>query len=349
MKRLTLTGAGGGGITALGVLNLDRCTFVGNSTTSGGGAIAAEGTFSATRCTFFGNSAQWGGAMMVNSGTADLSHCTFLGNRSIGLGASSGGGAVDIFEGFAVPSPAVVLQYCLFSGNSSFTGTGPDIWYEGGSVTTSGNLVGNGKDSGITDGANGNIIGTPAVPINAGVAALDNYGGLTKTVLVLPGSPAINAATGSTHTTDQRGFPVIGVPDIGAVEFQGNDDLGGFWLLDSDGDGVRFGAEFALGMNLAANDPGNAKNLKVTKNGSGNPVITLGRNPAANSTTTWRVSRSTTLLPGSFTEIFRYVGPTNFAFTTGSSAIVNPDSFQVTDTNPPAGGKAFYRFEAVSP
>ena len=32
------------------------------------------------------------------------------------------------------------------------------------------------------------------------------------------GSPAINAATGSTITSDQRGFAVVGTPDIGACE-----------------------------------------------------------------------------------------------------------------------------------
>ena len=34
----------------------------------------------------------------------------------------------------------------------------------------------------------------------------------------LPGSPALDAATGSLATTDQRGFPITGMPDIGAVE-----------------------------------------------------------------------------------------------------------------------------------
>ena len=35
---------------------------------------------------------------------------------------------------------------------------------------------------------------------------------------LLPGSPARNAATGSTVTSDQRGFPIVGTPDIGAYE-----------------------------------------------------------------------------------------------------------------------------------
>ena len=33
-----------------------------------------------------------------------------------------------------------------------------------------------------------------------------------------PASPAINAAVGSTLTRDQRGFPIINTPDLGAYE-----------------------------------------------------------------------------------------------------------------------------------
>ena len=35
---------------------------------------------------------------------------------------------------------------------------------------------------------------------------------------LLPGSPARNAATGSTAIADQRGFLIVGTPDIGAYE-----------------------------------------------------------------------------------------------------------------------------------
>lgn len=52
-------------------------------------------------------------------------------------------------------------------------------------------------------------------------------------MLPAPTSPAINAATGSTATTDQRGLPMNGTPDLGAVEYQA--ELSGFTDADSDG------------------------------------------------------------------------------------------------------------------
>jgi hypothetical protein len=51
------------------------------------------------------------------------------------------------------------------------------------------------------------------------LAPLDNYGGTTKTLALLLGSPARNAAVGSPFTTDQRGLTITdGQPDIGAYE-----------------------------------------------------------------------------------------------------------------------------------
>ena len=44
--------------------------------------------------------------------------------------------------------------------------------------------------------------------------------GPTQTLALLPGSPARNAATvlSPAITSDQRGFPIVGVPGIGAYE-----------------------------------------------------------------------------------------------------------------------------------
>lgn len=50
------------------------------------------------------------------------------------------------------------------------------------------------------------------------VAPLINYGGPTATRALLPASPARNAAVGSTFTSDQRGFPIVGTADLGAYE-----------------------------------------------------------------------------------------------------------------------------------
>jgi hypothetical protein len=88
--------------------------------------------------------------------------------------------------------------------------------------------------------ANGNIVGF-AAPIDPTTVAdwlrlapLGNYGGPTQTMLLLKGSPAINAGDNSQAvdanmqllTTDQRGLPRLVGPsvDIGAVEYQGKPD-----------------------------------------------------------------------------------------------------------------------------
>ncbi len=64
-----------------------------------------------------------------------------------------------------------------------------------------------------------NISGPPYLPgANPFLAPLGNFGGSTLTMALRPGSPAINAAVGSTALADQRGFPIVGQPDIGAYE-----------------------------------------------------------------------------------------------------------------------------------
>ena len=97
--------------------------------------------------------------------------------------------------------------------------------------SSSNNLIGvdTGLSTDISNGTNGNQIGTGASPINPKLLPLANNGGPTQTHLLLPNSPAVNAGNsalaldnGNPITTDQRGsgFPrVVGSSiDIGAVE-----------------------------------------------------------------------------------------------------------------------------------
>ena len=66
--------------------------------------------------------------------------------------------------------------------------------------------------SGVTES------GPAALNADPLLAPLRNYGGLTKTMALKPGSPARNAAVDSVAKVDQRGFPIVGTPDIGAYE-----------------------------------------------------------------------------------------------------------------------------------
>jgi hypothetical protein len=101
------------------------------------------------------------------------------------------------------------------------------------------NLIGTGGSGGLGNGINGNIVFPEAIaPANIGLAIglgpLQNNGGSTDTMALLPGSPAIDAGSvqlyddilgSNASATDQRGasrFGVLpgGVPtiDIGAYE-----------------------------------------------------------------------------------------------------------------------------------
>jgi len=84
-----------------------------------------------------------------------------------------------------------------------------------GPVSGSYNLIGTGGSGGLTDGINGNQVGVA----NPGLSSLGDFGGPTLTMVLLPGSPGIDAGTSTgAPATDQRGFSRIGQMDIGAFE-----------------------------------------------------------------------------------------------------------------------------------
>jgi fibronectin-binding autotransporter adhesin len=229
LRGLTLANGGGsnfghdgGAIYNEGTLALTQCTLSGNTTTGFGGAISNSfGTATLTQCTLSGNSAaQLGGAIENNTGgQLGLMQCTVSDNHVTGTNGSNGGGGIDNF------GTSVTMTNTIVAGNTAGSGKGPDLWAEMGLLTASNCLIGNAANSSITNGTNGNITG-----VNALLATLANYGGPTKTMPPLPGSPAIDRglnsaipndpATTVPFTTDQRGFTRIsnGTVDIGAVE-----------------------------------------------------------------------------------------------------------------------------------
>ena len=234
----------GGGIYNSGTITVDRCTFSNNllssSVNNSGGALFNQGTATVTNSTFSANIAKGteagakGGAIYNAAGTTFLLiNSTVSGNQvtDIGTGLSHGGGIYNE-GGLSVSSSTVtgntqtssyhgdsgggiycasdcVLSNTILAGNTDASGTAPD---GGGSFSDQGyNLVGNGTGlSGITNGVNGDRVGTSGSPIDAQLAALANYGGPTQTMIPLPGSSAIcggSAASLVTEgmTTDQRG------------------------------------------------------------------------------------------------------------------------------------------------
>ncbi|MBL9137057.1 MAG: hypothetical protein JNK85_14390 [Verrucomicrobiales bacterium] len=200
----------GGAVFVEGQLTLVECSLTGNTAFAGGAAgIASNGSASLTaeRCTFAGNSADHGGAVQVEGILTALSS-TFTGNS-----AKIAGGAISAPFGHEVK-----LTHCTVSANSSGQ-QGGGLY--GDNVSLLYCVV-----AGNTSPVDANISGVPTLSgtnLTVGdpqLAALADNGGPTSTMALLTGSPARNAATGSSATTDQRGRPMNGVPDLGAFESQ---------------------------------------------------------------------------------------------------------------------------------
>ncbi len=141
--------------------------------------------------------------MWPTTALLNLTDCTISGN-SAGAGAGDYGGG--LFNG-----GNATLTDTIVAGNEQDM-TPSDI---GGTVTGSYNLIGSGGSGGLVDGTSGNIVGAA----NPGLGILGENGGLTPTIPLLFGSPAIGAGTPILGiTTDQRGVFRGSYVDIGAYQ-----------------------------------------------------------------------------------------------------------------------------------
>jgi hypothetical protein len=204
---------GNGGMATLNNCALSNDAATGTNGKGGGivpvtlgGGIFNEGTVTLTNCTLANNFAEFGGGVF-NGNLATLTNCT-LSNNSAG---TVGGGIYNLDEA------TLILTNTIVAGNSS------DIFAVGPDVVADHDLIGNGKDSLISNGG-GNIVGTSTNPIDPLLGPLQNNGGPTETMALLPGSPAIGMAGNSmAPAKDQRGITRIDelgeTADIGAFEF----------------------------------------------------------------------------------------------------------------------------------
>jgi parallel beta-helix repeat protein len=206
----------GGGIYNSGTLTVINSTLSGNKATYGGGIYTYRGTAMLTNCTIANNSSygDGGGLYLVSYSTATLTNCTVSGN----VASRNGGGICEMTWGAAILN----LTNTIVAGNrGGLYGGFSDIEAR---VTTADHcLVGDGTDSGLVYGVNGNIVGNQYNPINARLGPLQNNGGLTQTMALLAGSPAIGHADNSkAPATDQRGVTRLDeageTTDIGAFE-----------------------------------------------------------------------------------------------------------------------------------
>lgn len=218
----TLAASGGGGIYNVGFLTIVRSSVSGNITAGNGGGIhnSAVAAVRIIDSTISFNSAYQG----TGGGIYDIGAETTVTNATIATNFAT------IGSGFYNESNrASFLRNTIVADNTGGASTS-DVF--GPFSNSFNNLIGKSDGStGLVNGANGNIVGTLAVPVNPQLNALANNGGATQTHSFNSNtSPAINAGNNSLAldennqplTTDQRGigFPRINgtAVDIGAFE-----------------------------------------------------------------------------------------------------------------------------------
>lgn len=195
---------GGGAILTYTGLTVTDSLFYNNSETDSGntggtGAISANGNVTLTNDTFDSNtssSTNGTGVLNIPGGTVNATNCTF---------ANNSGSATGVF-------------YQLASGNLA-----NNIFYNNGAQNCSTSTI-NSLGGNLSDKASGDCTLTQASDIvgtNGQLSPLQNNGGPTQTMGLLPSSPAINSAVvGHCPATDQRG-DLRHLPtscDIGAFE-----------------------------------------------------------------------------------------------------------------------------------
>ncbi len=218
----------GGGIYNYGVLTVTNTAFSGNSTgRTGGGIFTGHGTLNILSSTFSGNSSYYGGGVFIGAGDAEITNGTFSANSAV-----QGGGVYNDVS-------SLTLTSSTFSGNSGTYGGGI---YNAGVLHYMNNILANSISGGDcyneegtgeiftnvnniveTNASSSNACGTPALTSDPKLGFLANNGGLTQTMALLAGSPAINAGKDANcPATDQRGVarPQGSHCDMGAYEYQ---------------------------------------------------------------------------------------------------------------------------------
>jgi hypothetical protein len=232
----TSAGADGGGIRSDGnTLNVLNSTLTGNFAVGNGGAIDNNGALAnIVNSTISGNSTiRAGGGVAVESGVVYLFNATVANNTADAFLHNEGQGG-----GIAARGGTTYLQNSLIANNqgsepffSSYIHTPDDC--AGAPISTGYNLLSIYVTLDPTACAMTPLSGDQ-VTTTVNLGPLQNNGGPTPTLALLPGSAAIDAGNpngcdgplGVPLTTDQRGFSraanITGITrcDIGAFEVQ---------------------------------------------------------------------------------------------------------------------------------
>jgi hypothetical protein len=335
------SGTYGGGIVNVGTLTLTNSTLSGNSSArNGGGIYNRGGTTTLSNATLFGNSATYGGGIANGFGTLNIGVLTLTNSTLSGNHATVGGGINN--DTGNVPH----LNNTLIAGNTA-SGSDPDVL--GVVITSSGfNLIGDGTGmTGITNGVNGNHIGTSTSPIHPLLATLGSYGGPTKTLALLPGSPALDAGSNALDgglTTDQRGDPRIvnGTVDIGAFESQG------FTVTVSGGNNqstvvsTPFASALTVTVSSTAGEPVGGGVVKFTAPSSGASAVLSATRVKLNGSGQASVTATANSVAGSYKVVVSAGGANaKSSFTLTNLAHAATLSAVVASTSMPKAGVSF--------
>jgi hypothetical protein len=240
---------------------------VGAAGTAYGGAIESSTTLRIFNCTLAANfaaggditypsyplSSAYGGALYLG-GTSTLTHVTIAGN-SVTKGAGAAGSSVALGGGVYVSGGRIYVRNSIFSTNIPANCAGA-LQDDGRSISS---------DSTCAFSAPGSLNNT-----DPKLAAIGAYGGLTLTMALRPGSPALDAGNVAfCLAADQRGVPrPQGAKcDMGAFEgvvLSVSRDAAGNWLLNQ---GAVPGATCTLQSSLDLMSWGNLQTTNADQNG----------------------------------------------------------------------------------
>lgn len=350
IKGNTANRSGGGIYNDVGAtMTLDRTTVANNVTTKeNGGGVDNEGTLTVANSTFSGNSSNRSGGGIYNNGTTSVTNSTITGNicnADTRIGGD-GGGAYNN----ASTVGSLSFKNTIIAGNrdlsnppapNTFASVFPDL-----NARTPNTIVGNSNNlissrAGIN---NSTTIGTPdqsdIVNANAGLAALSDNGGATLTHLLLPTSPAIDAARNGTcaavpiNNRDQRDQPRpadgnannSAVCDIGAVEVRA-----GVVLFD---DTVAIQSGGSLGFGSTPRDTPLTKVLTVRNNGEATLLLDEASLSVPTGFSLIEGFGSNRIAPGEETTLTLQFNATTLGATSGQLSFgtndPNADPFQLT-------------------
>ncbi len=173
----------GAGLWSWGTVNINNSTIADNVADNYAGGLYNLGTMSISNSTVANNSATYGGGMLNDGGnTVNISNSTFANNSSTQGGGIDNGGTINVSNSLFANS-----------GGNCVNGTTNDQGYNLSSDSTCGFSASTSQQ---------NI--DPLLDPNG----LQNNGGLTQTIALQQGSPAIDQIpVASCPATDQRGFP----------------------------------------------------------------------------------------------------------------------------------------------